>query len=88
MVTATGMILHRFWKTQALIVAHRSITWKFLEPVHNVATFVPHIRFVINASSDIVEDLPASTRLDIALTLLEGVRFPKIDWKRFAISQA
>jgi len=34
------------------------------------------------------EHLPTSTRADLILTLLEASRFPKMEWKRFAVSQA
>jgi hypothetical protein len=50
--------------------------------------FFPHLKHTLQAYRDGFEQLPAITRADLVLSLVEASRFPKIEWKRFAIAQA
>ncbi|KAF2633004.1 hypothetical protein BU25DRAFT_436649 [Macroventuria anomochaeta] len=78
-----------FWRRQALIVAYRAIHWKYLEPsVQSIELFVPHLKHAVQAFDGSFECLPESTRVDLALTLIESFRFPTMEWKRFAVIQA
>ncbi|KAH7236328.1 hypothetical protein BKA59DRAFT_308141 [Fusarium tricinctum] len=78
-----------FWRQQALIVAYRSIPWKYLEfPDPMVKSFLPHLHHVAEAFQDCFDELPTVTRTDFMLTLIEAFRFPDMAWKYFAIGQA
>ncbi|KAJ4259591.1 hypothetical protein NW762_007521 [Fusarium torreyae] len=78
-----------FWRQQALIVAYRAIPWKYIEfPDPVVKLFLPHLHHVAEAFQDCFDELPAATRTDFMLTLIEAFRFPDMAWKYFAIGQA
>lgn len=50
--------------------------------------FLPHLKHALLTLEDCSDHLPASTRADLALTLVETSRFPGMPWKRFAVEQA
>ncbi|KAK2600710.1 hypothetical protein N8I77_010225 [Diaporthe amygdali] len=78
-----------FWKTQALIVAYRASSWKYIEPSNfDVSSILPHLQFAAQNHKDCFKNLSADTRADFILTLLEASRFPTIVWKRFAVAEA
>ncbi|KAF4991779.1 hypothetical protein FGRMN_7619 [Fusarium graminum] len=78
-----------FWRQQALIVAYRAIPWKYIEfPDPVVKSFLPHLHHVAEAFQDCFDELPAVTRTDFMLTLIEAFRFPDMAWKYFTIGQA
>ncbi|KAF4469593.1 hypothetical protein FALBO_3506 [Fusarium albosuccineum] len=77
------------WKYCALIVACRSIPWKYLEPVvFDPSSFFPHIKHTLQACATELPYLPKHTRIEVGLSLVEASRFPGMEWKRFAVSQA
>lgn len=80
---------HSFWRCQALIVAYRAIPWKYIESFTlNQKGVLPHLKHTVTAFHNRYDDLPASTRVDVAFALIEASRFPTMAWKRFAIDQA
>ncbi|KAK2812071.1 hypothetical protein FQN50_001782 [Emmonsiellopsis sp. PD_5] len=82
---------HPFWRQQALIVAFRSIPWKFLEPRPlDIKLFLPHLQHTVNEvrHHDGFQDMAPNIRTDLSLTLAEASRFPGMEWKRFVIDQA
>ncbi|KAJ3533278.1 hypothetical protein NM208_g8058 [Fusarium decemcellulare] len=77
------------WKYCALIVACRSIPWKYLEPVSfDPSSFFPHIKHTLQACAKELPYLSKHTRIEVGLSLVEASRFPGMEWKRFAMSQA
>ncbi|KAL2291377.1 hypothetical protein FJTKL_13972 [Diaporthe vaccinii] len=77
------------WKTQALIVAYRAFSWKYIEARNFDASLItPHFQYAAQTYGDCFESLSPGTQADLALTLLEATRFPTMAWKRFAVSQA
>ncbi|OJD12144.1 hypothetical protein AJ78_07215 [Emergomyces pasteurianus Ep9510] len=82
---------HSFWRLQALIIAFRSVSWKYLEPGPlDMKLFIPHLRHTLHEvrNHDGFQDLATNMRTDLILTLAEASRFPGMAWKRFAIDQA
>ncbi|KAI8671822.1 hypothetical protein NCS57_00658600 [Fusarium keratoplasticum] len=78
-----------FWRCQALVVSYRAIPWKYIQPAtSNAKLFLPHLEHTLQAFQDHFDLLHTSTRIDLALTLVEASRFPTIAWKRSVISQA
>lgn len=62
-----------------------------LTPAHsipNTLLFLPHLKHSLEALQGCFEQFPASTRVDLVLTLIEASRFPTMSWKRFAVGQA
>ncbi|KAK1990888.1 hypothetical protein LX36DRAFT_591717 [Colletotrichum falcatum] len=79
----------QFWKQQALIVAYRALTWKYLEPsIPHQKLLQAHVKFVLKAHRDVVKHLPSSTILDLVLTLTEASRLRGMAWKRFVLDAA
>jgi tetratricopeptide (TPR) repeat protein len=56
--------------------------------VSNVESFLPRLKHTTQALENGFGCLPESTRIDLALTLVESFRFPTKEWKRFAVTQA
>ncbi|EED11703.1 conserved hypothetical protein [Talaromyces stipitatus ATCC 10500] len=82
---------HPFWRLQALIIACRSIPWKYLEhPSSNMELFLPHIRHTLQEGRkhDIFKDMSPEIKADIILSIIEASRFPGMEWKQFAIRQS
>ncbi|OJD20889.1 hypothetical protein ACJ73_07771 [Blastomyces percursus] len=82
---------HSFWRKQALIVAFRSIPWKYLEPRPlNMELFLRHLKHTVHKARDCdgFQGLAPNIRIDLILTLAEASRFPDMVWKRFVIDQA
>ncbi|KAK1948798.1 hypothetical protein LY78DRAFT_708517 [Colletotrichum sublineola] len=79
-----------FWRLQALITAYRAVPWKYLEVPHLGAILTTHVAHTLTAvrEHDGYESLSMSDRVDIVLTLIEASRFPGMEWKRLAVSQA
>ncbi|KAK2006163.1 hypothetical protein LZ32DRAFT_544532 [Colletotrichum eremochloae] len=79
----------QFWKQQALIVAYRALTWKYLEPsIPHPKLLQAHVEFVLKTHQDVVEYLPSDTVLDLVLTLTEASRLPRMAWKSFVLDAA
>ena len=49
---------------------------------------LPHLKHVLESCQDCIDQLPGVARLDLALSLIESVRFPNMAWKRFAVDRA
>ncbi|OJD19200.1 hypothetical protein AJ78_00813 [Emergomyces pasteurianus Ep9510] len=82
---------HSFWRLQALIIAFRSVSWKYLEPEPlDMKLFIPHLQHTVHEvrNHDGFQDLAINMRTDLILTLAEASRFRGMTWKRFAIDQA
>ncbi|GAB0132576.1 hypothetical protein EsDP_00001008 [Epichloe bromicola] len=78
-----------FWRHQAVVVVYRAVPWKYIEPVvPNAKLFLPHLKHAVQELQDICETLPANTRIDLALTLLESSRYSNLSWKRWVTKQA
>ncbi|KAK2037723.1 hypothetical protein LZ31DRAFT_480413 [Colletotrichum somersetense] len=78
-----------FWKQQALLVACRALTWKYLEPPIPLAKLCKaHVEFVLETHQDVAKFLPSCTVLDLVLTLIEASRLPGMAWKRRALDSA
>lgn len=81
--------LQSFWRRQALIVAYKSVSWRYLEPaIASPQLLLPHVKYTLQASGGFFNDMSTHTRMDLALTLLEASRFSDAAWKEFAVSQA
>ncbi|GKT54677.1 NB-ARC domain-containing protein [Colletotrichum tofieldiae] len=79
----------QFWKQQALIVAYRALTWKYLEPsIPHPKPLQAHVEFVLKTHQDVVKHLPSRTILDLVLTLTEASRLRGMAWKRFVLDAA
>ncbi|KAL4889252.1 hypothetical protein BDV59DRAFT_195802 [Aspergillus ambiguus] len=92
-----GKILKRlspsnsFWCLQALIVACRSVPWKYLEHMESdIILLKSHVRYALEGAHGCckLEDINPMVRTDIALNLMESSRFYPMEWKRFAINRA
>ncbi|EGE01159.1 hypothetical protein TEQG_00211 [Trichophyton equinum CBS 127.97] len=82
---------HSFWRLQALIVAFRSIPWKYLEPkLLDPKKLIVHLRHTLCGVQDNegFQSLQPDMRMDLVFTLVEASRFPNTAWKWFVISQA
>lgn len=56
--------------------------------ISTATSFLLHLEHSIKAFEGDFACLPANTRTDLTLTLLEAARFPNVGWKRFAIGQS
>ncbi|CAJ0555356.1 Ff.00g054210.m01.CDS01 [Fusarium sp. VM40] len=76
------------WRSQVLVVTYRAIPWKYIESTTiQTKLLLPHLKHVLQTFPDFAQHLSASTRADLALTLIEASRFPTIAWKEFALNQ-
>ncbi|OQE47533.1 hypothetical protein PENCOP_c001G09023 [Penicillium coprophilum] len=82
---------HSFWCLQALILASRSIPWKYLEQTELDANLLlSHVRYTLERAQRYckVEDITPMARIDIALNVIESARFSHMEWKQSAIKHA
>ncbi|KAI3320953.1 hypothetical protein HD806DRAFT_504076 [Xylariaceae sp. AK1471] len=78
-----------FWKHQALVIVYRAIPWNYIESIEaDSMLFLPHLRHVLQAMHGDFRHLSTSTRVDLALTLLEACRYPGMSWKRDIVDHA
>ncbi|KKZ68681.1 hypothetical protein EMCG_05716 [[Emmonsia] crescens] len=82
---------HPFWRLQALIIAFRSIPWKYLNsrPFDMDELFTSHVRHTLQGvqNNDVFQVLTGDAKTELILTLIEASRFPGMEWKRFAVNQ-
>lgn len=50
--------------------------------------YLPDLQHTLEALDNDYKRLDNDSRIDMALTLVEAVRFPPMQWKRFALAQA
>lgn len=76
------------WKRQALIVACRAVSFKYLgfpntvEERTSLKSYLEHTLKALRAHYRGFEDLSPFTRVEVALCLIEASRFPGMAWKR------
>ncbi|PYH93607.1 hypothetical protein BO71DRAFT_327280 [Aspergillus ellipticus CBS 707.79] len=83
--------LRSFWCLQALILACRSVPWKYLEHMESdKSLLLSHIRYALEGARRWCkfEAMTRMVRVDIALSLMEFSRFSVMEWKQFAVNQA